>query len=159
MSELTIHERLEIQMEYAVPLLRDLQEVLGTDVIVDALRQRLVNQQDRARAERTPAPVLSEHAVRLQTGFERFAEGGALEFEMVERSDDQVAIDVTACGYAEMMERLDATDLGPLLLCGADYAGALRAGTELHRSQTRMEGATHCDFRFRIDPEHAAPPD
>ena len=39
---------------------------------------------------------------------------------------------------------------GQLLICDTDYAFSLRAGVELERSQTRMGGADHCDFRFRL---------
>ena len=150
MNELTIYERMEIQMSYAVPLLRDLQAVLGTDVVLDALRQRLIMQQERARSRARQPGAIEEQAVKIGRDFERFATGGALEFSFVDSDAEEVAVDVTDCRYATMMAGLDATDFGPLLICGGDYAAAAAGGMELQRTQTRMEGASHCDFRFHV---------
>ena len=47
------------------------------------------------------------------------------------------------------MERLGARDIGHLLICNLDFPMALRAGTELTRTQTCMQGGSHCDFRYR----------
>ena len=47
-AEITAFERLQIQMEYVVPLVRRLQEILGEDVINDALAER--NRRDLADA-------------------------------------------------------------------------------------------------------------
>ena len=140
-----------------VPLLRDLQQILGADVVAEALRQRLANQQQRARAAQRPAPQMQEQAVRIRRDFERFAQGGALEFEMADAGDDadEVAVNVTSCAYAALMERLEAGDLGSLLICGEDYAAAAMGGMHLERTQTQMEGASHCDFRFRPAPQGA----
>lgn len=48
-----------------------------------------------------------------------------------------------------MMGDLDARDIGHLLICNLDYPIAVRAGTDLARSQTQMQGASCCDFRYR----------
>ncbi len=152
--KLTVHERMEIQMQYAVPLLRDLQEILGTDVVTEALRSRLALQQQRAEAAAKSVNSMREQAVRIERDFERFAQGGALDYTVLDHTEhaagiDEVAVNVSDCQYATMMDRLDATDLGTLLICGPDLAAAAAGGMELQRSQTRMEGADHCDFRFR----------
>ena len=39
-SDLAAYERVEIQMSMLVPLLRDLQAILGDDVVLDALAER-----------------------------------------------------------------------------------------------------------------------
>lgn len=58
-------------------------------------------------------------------------------------------MNVTRCSYTALMEKLGARDLGPLLLCNLDFAVAERAGLELRRTQTCMQGAAFCDFRYR----------
>jgi hypothetical protein len=43
-----------------------------------------------------------------------------------------------------------------LLVCGADFPFAEEfgdAGTSLTRTQTNMQGASHCDFRYRRQKE------
>ncbi|MEM7094316.1 MAG: L-2-amino-thiazoline-4-carboxylic acid hydrolase [Actinomycetota bacterium] len=45
--------------------------------------------------------------------------------------------------------RLDARDLGLMLVCNVDFPLAARAGMDLERTQTKMTGASHCDFRYQ----------
>jgi hypothetical protein len=58
-------------------------------------------------------------------------------------------MNVTRCAYQEMMERMEARDIGHLLICNLDFAIAERARIELKRTQTCMQGASHCDFRYQ----------
>lgn len=75
--------------------------------------------------------------------------GDVLNYTVLEASQDRFEMDVTRCGYKEMMERLGAREIGHLLICNLDFSMALRAGTELTRTQTCMQGGGHCDFRYR----------
>ena len=146
---LTAFETTEIQMRRVVPLLRDLQAVLGEEVVLDALRKRLHDRVAAARANaRTDVPF-AKRAKRIAEDFARFAEGDVLEYETRRGDDGTLAIDVTRCRFAELMAELDARDLGALLLCSEDEIAVAGAGTRLERTQTRMQCASHCDFRFR----------
>ncbi len=147
--DLSMYERLEIAMRYAVPLLRDLQAELGEDVVLDALRARLERRIEAAAAEASPPPDLADHHDRMVSGFAMFAVGDVLDYEVIASDAQRVDVDVHACGYARLMAELDATDLGHLLICSEDDVGAARSGMELVRTQTRMQGGSHCDFRFR----------
>lgn len=143
---LTAYERMAIQMEYAVPLLRDLQDILGDRVVLDALAERLRRRTEAAAREARPRRV---GETRVVLGFEHFAEGGALDYETLVDGPDAVDIDVRGCAYATLMQELEAADLGDLLICGEDHVAVARAGTRLARTETRMLGADRCDFRFR----------
>ena len=70
---------------------------------------------------------------------------------VVEQSEDAFAIDVKGCGYAEFYKALGEPELGFLLVCTADFPTAEGFGgdIELTRTQTIMQGASHCDFRYR----------
>ena len=72
-----------------------------------------------------------------------YAEGGALEFEVVDKSDDGIDMDVTRCRYAELMESLGARDLGPALVCNGDFAAAAVIGATpiVSRVSNRIERA------------------
>lgn len=149
MSEtpLTNLERMRIQMEYAVPLVRDLQRLLGEDVVNEALARR-----SELAAQELAAPGTKADFSRMEAGTAHFAAGDALQYEIVESDDDRFDLNVTACGYATMMEDLGARDIGHLLICNQDFPAAARLGMDLERSQTRMQGASHCDFRYRRRP-------
>ncbi len=145
---LTPFQRIEIQMEAIVPLVRELQQVLGEQVVLDALRQSV--RREIEAAEALPRREPDFDAIRAAMG--RYAEGDALAYQVLEQSPDHLAIDVTRCGYAELMDRLDARDLGDALICSHDHAATLQGGAQLERTQTCMQGASHCDFRFRRRP-------
>lgn len=70
---------------------------------------------------------------------------------VIEQSEDVFAFDVTRCRYAEFYQELGEPELGFLLVCSADFDTAAGFGgdVELARSRTIMQGASHCDFRYR----------
>ncbi|MBV9251515.1 MAG: L-2-amino-thiazoline-4-carboxylic acid hydrolase, partial [Acetobacteraceae bacterium] len=77
--------------------------------------------------------------------------GGALDYRVIEQSRDAFAFDVTGCRYAEFYKELGKPEAGFLLVCTADLATAegFDQNIELTRTQTIMQGASHCDFRYR----------
>ncbi len=84
-------------------------------------------------------------------GWEPWFRGGALEIVEHERSRDAWRFDVVRCRYAELYRELGMAELGSTLSCARDAAliEGYDADVVLHRSQTLMEGADHCDFHFR----------
>jgi hypothetical protein len=65
-------------------------------------------------------------------------------------------MDVTDCVYARFFKELGEPELGFLLLCSADFDQVEEMpSVELVRTQTIMQGADHCDFRYRL---HNGPP-
>lgn len=147
-DNLTLHERLTVQMQYVVPLIRDLQQILGEDVINDALAERLRRQFNAA--QQAPSKVADMR--RMEKDTERFAAGGALDVDILEATDEKFDMNVTRCRYMEMMEALGARDIGHLLICNQDFSAAERLGMTLERTQTKMQGAAFCDFRYRKKP-------
>ena len=143
-DHLTNLERMRIQMEYVVPLIRDLQNLLGEDVINDALHRRV---DDMTAGQE--APGRKADFSRMAQGVEFYADGGALDYEIIAAESDSFDMDVHRCGYTQMMEELGARDLGPMLICNLDYPAAARQGMDLVRTQTQMQGATYCDFRYK----------
>jgi hypothetical protein len=53
-----------------------------------------------------------------------------------------------------MYARLGLADLGGLLSCSRDAAmiDGFNPAIEFHRTQTIMQGASHCDFRYHVEP-------
>ena len=65
---------------------------------------------------------------------------------------DRYDFDVTRCRYAEMYRDLGYVDLGVIFSCGRDwcFARGFNPDIELTRTQTIMEGAPICDFRYSL---------
>jgi hypothetical protein len=80
-----------------------------------------------------------------------WAGGGGLDIHVLDQADDRLAFNVTRCRYAEFFKELGLEDLGSLIHCSRDHAmvAGFSDDLELARSQTIMEGASCCDFRFR----------
>lgn len=143
MTKLTRFETLEIQMAAVVPLIRDLQDILGEATVTAALAERLQRQQTQTPAGEDP------DFSRMAEGTAYFAAGNALQYDIIASDQRSFDMDVHDCKYAEMMDQLGGRDIGHLLICGNDFAAARKIGMTLDRSQTRMQGASHCDFRYR----------
>ncbi|MEO0960868.1 MAG: L-2-amino-thiazoline-4-carboxylic acid hydrolase [Pseudomonadota bacterium] len=144
--QLTPFQRIKIQMELAVPLIRTLQDELGAQVVLDALRKRYNDQRMAARGACTK--LRPPRLDILKRDFDHFKSGNVLDYDVVSADDDRVEIHVTRCQYADLMRDLGASELGDLLICSEDYVMADRAGLQLERTQTRMMGGSHCDFCY-----------
>ena len=76
----------------------------------------------------------------------------ALDREMVHKSPDRLEYNITRCSYATMYRDMGLGDIGHLLSCNRDASFCIgySDNIELTRTQTLMEGASHCDFRYRL---------
>jgi hypothetical protein len=80
------------------------------------------------------------------------AAANALDVEELSRTPEAFEFNVTGCRYADFYRQLGEPELGFLFSCGGDWAMAegLSPDLELTRTQTIMQGAPHCDFRYRL---------
>ena len=155
---LTLLQRREIEAKIVGPLIRGFAAEIGADRALEIVRGVIVNLAHQAGAEL--AASLGEASLEaFAGGLDRWTEGGALEIDMLERSPERLSFNVTRCRYAEMYRALGLADLGGSLSCQRDFALAegFNPAITLERTQTLMEGASHCDFRFRAS--KAAPPE
>jgi hypothetical protein len=91
--------------------------------------------------------------------FERFAADGALDYQVMRRTPEAFDVNITGCRYARFYQEMGVPELGFLLTCSADFALAegYGGGVELRRTQTIMQGASHCDFRYALKRPGPAP--
>jgi hypothetical protein len=79
-----------------------------------------------------------------------FRVGPTLEIEVKEQTDTTFTFNVVRCRYAETYKAMGLGEIGHLLSCNRD--GAFCEGYDpklkLDRSQTIMQGASHCDFKY-----------
>ena len=76
----------------------------------------------------------------------------ALRIETLRQDDSAFHFNVTRCRYAELYHALGIPELGALLSCNRDFAliEGFNADVQLERTQTIMQGASHCDFRYSL---------
>ena len=151
MRELSLLERRRAQAEVAVPLLREFERELGPERTREIAARAIT---DLARTDGrsfSDASSATDSVDRVRELVPAFARDDALEIDVREDSDDAYGFDVTRCRFAEIYRSMDAADWGVVLSCGRDFAltESLGDDIELERTQTLMEGAPCCDFRFR----------
>jgi hypothetical protein len=82
--------------------------------------------------------------------------------DVLEQTDHSYSFNVTRCRYAELYRDLGIPELGKLLSCNRDFSliEGFNPEIQLTRTQTIMEGASHCDFRFvHVGPREDPPRD
>jgi L-2-amino-thiazoline-4-carboxylic acid hydrolase-like protein len=150
--DIPIIEQVKIQAQVLVPLVRALQAELGEEQANTIVRKALGDLY-RAYGEKwwrtRGAGNLGE---TMASAFDRFAAGDALVYEVVRQAPDAFEIDVTECRYAKFYKEIGAPELGFLLTCSVDFpmAEGFGVNVQLTRTQTIMQGASHCDFRYRL---------
>ncbi len=147
---LTLLEQREIEAKVVGPLIRGFAVEVGPDRALEVVRgviSGLAREGGAELARRLGDASLAAFA----SGLDRWSEGGALEIDVLERTPERLSFNVTRCKYAEMYRALGLADLGGSLSCQRDFAlvEGFNPGITLTRTQTLMEGASHCDFRFR----------
>lgn len=115
----------------------------------EAVRRSAVEQAERFAAQ-SPEGTSLQAFIDMQA---LWTQDGALEIEEVGRSADTYAFNVTRCRYSEMYKAMGLGEIGHLLSCQRDgtFCEGYDKRLKLDRTQTIMQGASHCDFRFRYE--------
>ena len=150
LNEIGVLKRREIEARILMPVLQALGEEFGHERVFEVARRVIVEvarEQGRQLVERTGGNSLTHFAAAL----EDWKKGDAYRMEVLRQDDDRFDFNVTRCRYAEMYRALGIPEVGALLSCNRDFAliEGFNPDVELERTQTIMQGATHCDFRFR----------
>jgi hypothetical protein len=147
----SVIEQAKIQAQVLVPLVKALQAELGDEKANRIVRKALGDLYRRFGEEFWKNKNDPDLGKSVASAFRTYAQDGALGYRIGEQSQDSFALDVTRCRYAEFYKELGEPELGFLLVCTADFAVAQGFGEDvrLTRTQTIMQGASHCDFRYR----------
>ena len=148
--ELPLIERREIEANVIAPVIAALAERFDRETVLETLSETIkgLAREHGAQLART---LGSNDIETLAKVLAVWNEDGALETDLLRADDEHFEFNVTRCRFAEMYHRLGIPELGPLLSCNRDFcfAEGFNEDLELTRTQTIMEGASHCDFRFR----------
>ena len=88
----------------------------------------------------------------LASALDRFSQSGECTLDVIKLNETEYSFNMTQCKYADMYKTLGKPELGVLLSCDRDFAfcRGFNPSIRLNRSQTIMEGAEYCDFRFEL---------
>jgi predicted ArsR family transcriptional regulator len=142
--------RREVEARILVPLINALADAFGRDEVLAVVRDTIVKiarEQGAALGRQMGGNSLKNFVDSLAY----WTRDGALEIEVIEASDAVLSFNVTRCRYAELYESLGVREIGTSFSCTRDFAliEGFNPEISLERTQTIMEGAEYCDFRYR----------
>jgi hypothetical protein len=151
LNEIGVLKRREIEARVLAPILEALGNEFGRKEVIEITRRtitEIARQQGRELAEQMGTNDLGSYGKSI----EPWSRSGALELRILNQDEKALSFDVTACKYAELYRGLGIPELGGVLSCSRDAAfiEGFNAGITLERTQTIMQGAAFCDFRFRV---------
>jgi hypothetical protein len=124
-------------------------EEVAKKTIAESVRRSAIEQARAFAAAAPGGPSLKA----FQDVMPLWTKGGALEIEIKEQTDSSFTFNVVRCRYAETYKAMGLGEIGHLLSCNRD--GAFCEGYDpklkLDRSQTIMQGASHCDFKYSYE--------
>jgi hypothetical protein len=151
--DIPLIEQIKIQAHALVPLVKALQAELGEERANAIVRNALAGLYRSYGEKWWQSQGNRSFEDKMASTFERlYGAGDALKYEVVKQSPDAFEVNVTECRYAQFYNKIGAPELGFLLTCSADFSHAegFGAGVHLTRTQTIMQGASHCDFRYAL---------
>ena len=152
-DELPILEIRRIEANIIKPIYEEIALELGEEKARQILTTAINKDAVRQGKELAASTDMPNNLETFDSLMARWSKGDALTKEQMHASEDRLEFNVTRCKYAETYAKMGLSHIGAILSCGRD--GSLCEGynpdVTLTRTQTIMGGATHCDFRFRID--------
>jgi hypothetical protein len=154
-TQMDVIDRRQVEAMILGPMLRAFQKEIGvekTNAIAMTVITDLAKKQGSQFAKGIGANGLEDYAANKDA----WRRQGALEVDIVESTPSKYSFDVTRCKYAEMYNEIGYGDLGDIFSCTRDFefGSGFNSNLNLVRTQTIMQGASHCDFRYSLaEPE------
>lgn len=150
LNSVGVLKRREIEARILAPLLQAMSQEFGQDRVMQIARQTIVQiaqEQGAALSQEMGGNSLAH----FEQSLENWKKDEAMQIEVLQQDEQHFYFNVHRCRYAEMYRSLGIAQLGELLSCNRD--GSLIQGfnpdIELERTQTLMQGAAYCNFRYR----------
>jgi L-2-amino-thiazoline-4-carboxylic acid hydrolase len=139
------HRTSQIQAQVLVPLVKALQAELGKERANNLVRTALGDIYRRYGEAFQRTKNQKDIGTIMASAFATYAREDALDYRVIEQSQDAFEFDVVGCRYAEFYQELGEPELGFLLVCCADFpvVEGIDPDIELTRTQTIMQGGSH----------------
>jgi hypothetical protein len=141
--------RREIEARILAPVIEAMAARFGREEVLETVRDTIVavaREQGRELATTMRGASLHHFADSLRY----WTRDGALEIDLVTKSQGEFCFNVTRCRYAELYRALGISELGEVFSCNRDAAliEGFNPDVTFERTQTIMRGAPYCDFRY-----------
>ena len=143
--------RREVEARILAPMINAMSKEFGPEKVLKVVRDAIVSIA-RGQGAELNRTVGGNSLAHFEKTLKFWTKDDALDIEVIERTDDAFYFDVKHCAYADMYARLGIAELGCSLSCARDFAliEGFNRNITLRRTQTIMEGAPFCDFRYQL---------
>ena len=148
-QQIGVLTRREVEARILIPIVEALGKSFGKEDVIKVVGDAIVEIARDQGAELVLA-MGGDSLEHLRQSLQFWSQDNALELVVLKNDQQNLYFNVTQCRYAEMYKDLGIPELGCLLSCNRDYAliEGFNPDIELVRTQTIMEGAPYCDFRY-----------
>jgi hypothetical protein len=153
--DISMLDKAKIQAQVLVPVMQALRQELGrekADTLVRGALRDWSKQLFAAIADGIEGSPRRKFAA-MNTALADITER-EVTFDMHRRDKQALEFDIKSCRFAEFFRALGEPELGALLVCQTDIDIAEAGGSEVSfsRTQTLMQGASCCNFRYKFEP-------
>jgi hypothetical protein len=154
-ANISMLDKVKIKAQVLVPVMQALRAEIGRDK-ADALVKGALREWSKAifadiadGIEGSPRRKFAAMNTALADVTER-----EVTFDMHRRDKQALEFDIKTCRFAEFFRALGEPELSALLICQTDIDIADAGGSEVDfsRTQTLMQGASCCNFRYTFAP-------
>ena len=144
--------RREVEARILAPVIEALGEKFGREAVINVVRDTIISLAQEQGAVLTEA-MGGNRANHFLDSLQYWTKDDALELDVLENSPQKLAFNITRCRYAEMYRALGIPELGSIFSCNRDFAliEGFNSEASLTRTQTIMQGASFCDFRYTFE--------
>ena len=150
--------RREVEARILAPIIDALGDAFGREAVIAVVRDAIIRIAQEQGMQLT-ATMGGDDLPAFAASLRFWTQDNALELEVLAQDGDRFDFNVTRCRYAELYRSLGIPELGAVLSCNRDWAliQGFNPDIDLERTQTLMQGAAFCDFRYRRSerPENA----
>jgi predicted hydrocarbon binding protein len=152
LSQIGMLVQREIEARIAGPLIKAFMAEIGEERALAIAREVIVGLA-RESGKELRELAGGERLEDFAKGMVRWSKDDAVTSDLLEFTPEKISMNTTRCRYVEMYRELGMPELGFTLSCARDFAlvEGFNPKIKLERTQTLMEGADHCDFRFTLE--------
>lgn len=149
--ELNRIEKRAIEASAIAPIIQAVAQQIGKEEAL-AILQKVNEKEAFQRGESIRRKLGATGIPQLIEDVATWGVGGVLEMEVIEQTSETYHFNITRCPYFEKYRELGLAEYGVALSCCRDepFARGFHPQLKLERSQTIMEGADFCDFRYTL---------
>ena len=151
-AKIGVLTRRDVEARILSPVIEALGKSFGRDQVLSVVQDTIVKIAREQGADLSKQ--MGGNSLRhFSESLKFWTRDDALSIQVIEESEEALSFNVIHCRYAEHYDSLGIRDLGTIFSCTRDFAliEGFNPDVSLTRTQTIMEGAPFCDFRYRLN--------